>query len=100
MSIFGFRGEVGWALSGVFFVLPLITVIHSIFTQRDTVSRAQLLWGFGGFLALLLSFVPLYIPLFMRIAGGQTGTDALQGDRSVYNNLATPSRILGSRSSR
>jgi hypothetical protein len=60
---------VGYGLSGAFFILSLLAVLHSVLTQRDTVSRAQLLWGFGGFLALLLTYMPFFFGVFLSIAG-------------------------------
>jgi len=62
--IFGVRAEVGWMLSMAFFLLSALSLIHSAFTFRDTVSRAQLRWVFGGFLFAVLSFLPVYLAVF------------------------------------
>ena len=38
----------GWYGTMVMFVAALLSLIHSALTMRDAVSRAQLLWAFGG----------------------------------------------------
>ena len=61
VAIFGPRPEVGWGLTGAFLVLALLSILHSTFTLRDAVSRAQLLWGLGGFIAAIALFAPLVL---------------------------------------
>ncbi len=68
---------IGFGLSGVFFVLSLLAVLHATVTQRDNVSRAQLLWGLGGFLALLLCYMPFFATVFLTIVGIQLDLSSL-----------------------
>jgi hypothetical protein len=72
IAVFGWRGQIGYGLSGGFFVLSLLSVIHSAWTQRDAVSRAQLLWGLGGFTSAIALFLPMFVLVFVSIGGGDT----------------------------
>ena len=58
IAMFGWLPQIGWGLMGFFLLLSLAASIHSAFTQRDAVSRAQLRWGLGGLLAAILLFLP------------------------------------------
>ncbi len=58
VSMFGLLPQIGWGLTGAFLLLSLLSILHSTFTLRDAVSRAQLLWGLGGFVAAIALFVP------------------------------------------
>jgi hypothetical protein len=75
--VVGFRAEVGFGLTGVFFVLTLVSLIHSLFTQRDAVSRAQFLWGLGGLLAAVACFLPTFIAVFASLLGASESTLAV-----------------------
>jgi len=52
---------VGWLIVPVMIIASIASLIHSGFTQRDAVSRAQLRWAIGGFVAGL-SLVLLTFP--------------------------------------
>ncbi len=69
IALVGWRPEVGFGLTGVFFGLTLLSLIHSLFTQRDAVSRAQFLWGLGGLLAAVLCFLPVFVMVFVKLVG-------------------------------
>ena len=43
------QGTIGWIATMLMFILAIFSMIHSAFTQRDAVSRAQLRWALGGF---------------------------------------------------
>jgi hypothetical protein len=58
VALFGWLAQIGYGLTGGFFLLSLLSAIHSAFTQRDAVSRAQLRWGLGGLIAAILLFLP------------------------------------------
>ena len=42
---------IGWLLTPAMIIASIASLIHSGFTQRDAVSRAQLRWAIGGFVA-------------------------------------------------
>jgi hypothetical protein len=69
VAIFGPLPQIGYGLTGVFFVCALFSVIHSTFTQRDAVSRAQMLWGLGGFMAAIILFLPMFVLIFGALGG-------------------------------
>ena len=73
---------IGFGLSGLYFVGSLIAVGHAALTQRDRVSRAQLLWGLGGFLFLLISFMPTYAVVFLKIISPGAIQFIAQGDNT------------------
>ncbi len=56
--------EIGWYGTMLMFMASIISLAYNAVTQRDAVSRAQLLWGFGGFILgislLLLNFPPAF----------------------------------------
>jgi len=57
----GAPGETGWLMTMTMLIISIISLVHSGFTQRDAVSRAQLRWAIGGFmvgLALALLTFP------------------------------------------
>jgi hypothetical protein len=58
VAMFGWLAQIGYGLTGGFFLFSLLNGIHSAFTQRDAVSRAQLRWGLGGLIAAILLFLP------------------------------------------
>jgi hypothetical protein len=68
-AVVGFLPQVGFGLTGVFFVLTLLSLVHSIFTQRDAVSRAQFLWGLAGLLLAVLLFAPVFAAVFGSLLG-------------------------------
>jgi len=45
----GGPGEAGWFSTMAMFILSIISLIHSGFTQRDSVSRAQMRWAVTSF---------------------------------------------------
>ncbi len=46
--------ETGWLATLAMFIASIASLVHSGFTQRDAVSRAQLRWAIGGFVAGLV----------------------------------------------
>jgi len=72
--VVGFRAEVGFGLTGVFIGLTLASLIHSLLTQRDAVSRAQFLWGLGGLLAVVVCLLPTFIVVFLTLGGAPDDT--------------------------
>jgi len=84
--VFGIRAEVGWGLSMVFFGLSVISLVHSAFTMRDFISRAQIRWVLGGFLFAVLTFLPVY-----PVAFGWLDPHSLFGVlASISSSLAFP----------
>ena len=75
VAIFGPLGQIGFGLSGVFFVLTLISVVHAAFVFRDRVSRMQMLWGLGGLLGMIVCYLPFFLIAF-GVIGGATGDPA------------------------
>ena len=71
VAIFGLLGQIGFALSGIFFVLTLISVVHAAFVFRDRVSRMQMLWGLGGLLGAVVCYLPFFLIVF-GVVGGAT----------------------------
>jgi two-component system NarL family sensor kinase len=69
VAVFGPRPAVGFGLTGLFFVLALLSVLHSALTPHDAVSHAQLLWGLGGFLAAISLFLPAVLSGFFGLLG-------------------------------
>ncbi len=69
LAIFGLQPAVGWGLTGAFFLGALLSLLHAAFSLRDAVSRAQLLWGLGGFLAA----ISLFLPAILLGFGGMVG---------------------------
>jgi uncharacterized membrane protein YwzB len=47
----GAPAETGWLATMAMFIASIASLVHSGFTQRDAVSRAQLRWAIGGFVA-------------------------------------------------
>ncbi len=88
----GFQPEVGFGLTGVFIVLTLASLVHSLFTQRDAVSRAQFLWGLGGLLAVVVCAAPTFIVVFLSLGGVSDTTLApwVALERLGSFNLAFP----------
>jgi hypothetical protein len=67
--LFGLRIELGWGLAGIYVLLSIISLSHAAFTLRDSISRAQLRWGFGGFVLGLLLLLPLFLTTFGLLRG-------------------------------
>ena len=67
LQVAGMPPMIGISLAGVMILATLASLVHSLFTQQDAVSWAQLRWAFGGLaLGLAMVFSPwigLYIPL-------------------------------------
>jgi two-component system NarL family sensor kinase len=63
----GFPGLIGIGLAFVLVLAALVSLVHSLFTQRDAVSRAQLRWAVGGLaLGLAINYSPwigFFVPL-------------------------------------
>ncbi len=49
--------EIGWLATLTMLVLAIASLIHSAITMRDAVSRAQILWAFGGFIVGIALFL-------------------------------------------
>jgi hypothetical protein len=56
----------GWVWTAVSILIMLTLLLHSAFTLRDAISRAQMRWGLGGLLLGLgiffLTFIPVFFP--------------------------------------
>ena len=57
----------GWTIFSI--LGAIVILIHSAFTMRDALSRAQLLWGVWGFVLGMIMFLSTYLITF----GGVTG---------------------------
>ncbi len=57
----------GWAWTAISVLITILLLIHSAFTLRDAVSRAQMRWGLGGMLLGLGSFLSSYLPIFIKL---------------------------------
>ena len=72
LQLAGLPPMIGISLAAVLILATLASLVHSLFTQRDSVSRAQLRWAFGGLaLGLAMVFAPwigLYVPLPQTLA--------------------------------
>ncbi|MEZ4767878.1 MAG: hypothetical protein R2844_05565 [Caldilineales bacterium] len=74
------RGILGWFATLAMMLASVISFIHSAFTQRDAVSRAQLRWAVGGLVVGILLFLitfPLAFqwitdPLLVSVLSGLT----------------------------
>jgi len=87
----GLRPVIGWGLTLLCFLLALVAVIHSAFTRHDAVSRAQMLWGVGGFLAAIALFLPAILTGVLGLLFGWSVTSApLLNLTSVLAALAFP----------
>lgn len=58
----------GWAWTALSLLITIALILHSAFTLRDAVSRAQLRWGLGGMLLGLGIFLSTYIPVFFPVS--------------------------------
>jgi hypothetical protein len=87
----GLQQEIGWGVTLGCFVLALGTVAHAALTKRDSVSRTQLRWGFGGFLACIVLFLPQYLVVFGALNSAPTALQTLFTASSIVaGNLAYP----------
>ncbi|OGO40884.1 MAG: hypothetical protein A2W36_02315 [Chloroflexi bacterium RBG_16_58_14] len=72
LQLAGMPPMIGISLAAVLILATLASLVHSLFTQRDAVSRAQLRWAFGGLaLGLAMAFSPwigFYVPLPQPLA--------------------------------
>ena len=63
----GLPGLIGIGLAFALVLAALVSLVHSMFTQRDAVSRAQLRWAVGGLaLGLAINYSPwigFFVPL-------------------------------------
>ena len=57
----------GWTIFSI--VGAIAILIHSAFTMRDALSRAQLLWGLWGFVLGMVMFLSTYLDLFGLVSG-------------------------------
>jgi hypothetical protein len=82
-------GKIGWYATMLMMALAIVSVIHSAVTMRDAVSRAQILWAFGGLV--------LGIGLFMLNFPASFGwvDDAWTYQLSVVASLGIPVIGLG-----
>jgi hypothetical protein len=87
MVIFG-ANIVGWIGTMLIMALCIASLIHSALTMRDAVSRAQLLWAFGG----LILGIGLFMFNFPSAFGWVPGLESLF---SVLSGLAVPVMGLG-----
>ena len=91
VAAFGLRPQIGFGATGLCFVIALLSVTHSAFTARDAVSRAQLLWGAGGFLAAIAMFLPAIFEGFIgTLLGFSLVPGVLGGISDVLAALAFP----------
>ncbi|MBC8160186.1 MAG: hypothetical protein H7Z42_03120 [Roseiflexaceae bacterium] len=89
--LLGLQQAIGWAVTLGCLLLALVSVAHAALTKRDRVSRAQLRWGFGGFLAAIMLFLPQYLVVFGALNGAPSALQALfSAVASVGNGLAFP----------
>jgi len=74
-------GTFGWLMTALMFFTSILSLVHSGFTQRDAVSRAQLRWAIGGFAlgvgTALLTFPAAFgwitNPFLEQLFGGALG---------------------------
>ena len=83
---------VGWLGTMGMTVASIASLIHSGFTQRDAVSRAQLRWAIGGFVVGLACFLLVFPSAFGWIAdtfwAGLLGSGASLGFTVIGVSLA------------
>ena len=60
---------VGYAWTIFSIVGAIVILIHSAFTMRDALSRAQLLWGLWGFVLGMTMFLSTYLVTFGAVSG-------------------------------
>jgi hypothetical protein len=53
----GVSGSIGWFATLGMLITSMLSLVHSAFTQRDVVSRAQMRWAIGGFVVGLGLFL-------------------------------------------
>ena len=64
---------VGYAWTIFSIVGAIALVIHSAFTMRDALSRAQLMWGLWGFVIGMAMFLSTYLVLFGIVPASWSG---------------------------
>ncbi len=87
----GGPGVMGWVLTLGMFILAIISLIQSGFTQRDAVSRAQLRWAVGGMvvgLALALVTFPAAFGLLPESVAELAGSGVSVGFTVIGVSLA------------
>jgi hypothetical protein len=60
----GLPGILGWIGTMLMFMAALVSLVHSGFTARDAISRAQMRWMVGGFALGLTAALTTYIGVF------------------------------------
>ena len=82
------KSPLGWFWFVFSLILGVSVLIHNVFTMRDAVSRAQLLWGLGG---LIIGYGSLAIMLL-------AGTSGLFEFNADFFNLASAlaTTVMGS----
>ncbi|MFN2198768.1 MAG: hypothetical protein ACK2UW_21795 [Anaerolineales bacterium] len=62
----------GWAWMALSLLIATLLFLHSAFTLRDAVSRAQLRWGLGSMLlgvgVFFISYLPVFFPVSAPVA--------------------------------
>jgi len=71
-------GIIGWFATMGLFAATIISMIHAGFTQRDTVSRAQMRWVIGGFV-VAMGFALLTFLSAFQIVTAPFWSDLLSG---------------------
>ncbi len=62
-------GAAGYAWTIFSIIGAIVILIHSAFTMRDALSRAQLLWGVWGFVLGMAMFLTTYLVVFAGVTG-------------------------------
>ena len=62
-------GAAGYAWTIFSIIGAIVILIHSAFTMRDALSRAQLLWGVWGFVLGMIMFLSTYLVVFAGVTG-------------------------------
>ena len=75
--LLGLQQAIGWGVTLGCLLLALVSVAHAALTKRDRVSRAQLRWGFGGFLVAIVLFLPQYLVVFGGLNDAPSALQAL-----------------------
>ncbi|MBC8162939.1 MAG: GAF domain-containing sensor histidine kinase [Roseiflexaceae bacterium] len=57
LIIFNFQAVIGWGWTATCGLLSLVSVVHTLFTANDPVSRAQLRWAGLGFAGVALNIL-------------------------------------------
>ena len=95
LQVAGFPPLIGITLVFFFVITTIISLVHSIITQRDPVSQAQLRWATGGLAAGLALFVSPWLGFYMSLP--QSVTNLLEAASilsSVVIGLALSMAVL------